>query len=77
MHSPSGAVKRKAWTAPTSAPPAEIAAGAHTGEYRTTGNQLLVDDEGRSFISREDYAVAVLDELQQPKHIGQRLSVAY
>ena len=58
-------------------PAAEIAPGEHTGEYRTTGDQLLVDDEGKSFISFEDYAVAVLDELEQPKHIGQRFGVAY
>ena len=58
-------------------PAAEIAPGEHTGEYRTTGEQLLVDDAGRSFISFEDFAVAVLDELEQPKHVGQRFGVAY
>jgi putative NADH-flavin reductase len=58
-------------------PAAEIAPGEHTGEYRTTGEQVLVDEEGRSFISFEDYAVAVLDELEHPKHVGQRFGVAY
>src|SRR3954469_7003551 len=58
-------------------PAAEIAPGQRTGAYRTTGDQLLVDAKGRSFISFEDYAVAVLDELEQPQHVAQRFGVAY
>ena len=58
-------------------PAAEIAPGRRSGQYRTTGDQLLVDDAGKSFISFEDYAVAVLDELEKPKHVGQRFGVAY
>jgi putative NADH-flavin reductase len=58
-------------------PAAEFAPGAHTGQYRVSGDQLLVDDKGKSFISFEDYAVAVLDELEQPHHIGERFGVAY
>ena len=51
-------------------PAAEFGPGRHTGEYRVTGDQLLVDEKGRSFISFEDYAAAVLDELEQPRHVG-------
>jgi putative NADH-flavin reductase len=58
-------------------PAAEIAPGRRTGEYRTTGERLLVDDNGKSFITFEDYAVAVLDELENPQHVGQRFGVAY
>jgi putative NADH-flavin reductase len=58
-------------------PAAEIAPGARTGQYRTTGDQLLVDAKGKSFITFEDYAVAVLDELERPKHVGKRFGVAY
>lgn len=58
-------------------PAAEIAPGKRTGKYRTTDNQLLTDDAGRSFITFEDYAVAVLDELEDPKHVGKRFGVAY
>jgi putative NADH-flavin reductase len=58
-------------------PAAEIAPGERTGTYRTSGDQLLVDANGKSFISFEDYAVAVLDELEHPTHIGQRFGVAY
>jgi hypothetical protein len=58
-------------------PAAEIAPGERTGRYRTTGDQFLVDDQGRSFITFEDYAVAVVDELEQPQHVGRRFGVAY
>src|SRR5258705_6725869 len=58
-------------------PAAEIGPGERTGKYRTTGDQLLVDAAGKSFLSFEDYAVAVLDELERPKHIGRRFGVAY
>ena len=58
-------------------PAAEIAPGERTGKYRTTGDQLLVDAKGRSFITFEDYAVAVLDELERPQHVGRRFGVAY
>ena len=58
-------------------PAAEIGPGERTGRYRTTGDQFLVDAAGRSFITFEDYAVAVLDELERPRHIGRRFGVAY
>jgi len=58
-------------------PAAEIASGERTGRYRTTDDQLLVDDKGRSFITFEDYAVAVVDELERPRHVGARFGVAY
>ena len=58
-------------------PAVEIAPGERTGRYRTTGDQLLSDAVGRRFITFEDYAVAVLDELERPRHVGQRFGVAY
>ena len=58
-------------------PAAEITPGQRTGVYRTTDDQLLVDAKGRSFITFEDYAVAVLDELEHPRHVGRRFGVAY
>ena len=58
-------------------PAAEIAPGDRSGHYRTTDDKLLLDAKGRSFISMEDYAVAVLDELEQPHHVGRRFGVAY
>jgi putative NADH-flavin reductase len=58
-------------------PAAEIAPGKRTGKYRTTGDKLLTDAAGRSFITFEDYAVAVLDELESPQHVAKRFGVAY
>jgi putative NADH-flavin reductase len=58
-------------------PAAEIGPGNRTGEFRTTGDQLLTDDSGKSFISFEDYAVAVLNELENPQNVGRRFGVAY
>ena len=57
-------------------PAAEIHPGTRTGKYRVSGEQLLVNEEGRSVISFEDYAVAVLDELEKGAHIRERMSVA-
>ena len=58
-------------------PAIEIAPGERTGRYRVGGDQVLSDGEGRSFITAEDYAVAVLDELETPSHRRQRYTVAY
>ncbi|MCP2259008.1 hypothetical protein LX15_002707 [Streptoalloteichus tenebrarius] len=58
-------------------PAAEIAPGERTGRFRLGGDQLLVDDSGASRISVEDYAVALLDEVEKPAHTRQRFTVAY
>jgi hypothetical protein len=58
-------------------PPALIAPGQRTGRYRTGGDQLLTDEKGESRISVEDYAVALVDELERPAHVRQRFTVAY
>jgi putative NADH-flavin reductase len=58
-------------------PPASIAAGERTGRYRVGKDQLLKDTQGESKISTQDYAVAMLDELQHPQHIRERFTVAY
>jgi len=58
-------------------PPASIAPGERTGHYRVGKDQLLKDEKGESKISTQDYAVAMLDELEHPKHIRQRFTVAY
>lgn len=58
-------------------PPAMLEAGQRTGRYRTGGDQLLKDEKGESRISVEDYAVALVDELERPAHIRQRFTVAY
>lgn len=52
-------------------------AGARTGKYRTGTDRLVTDAQGESRISVEDYAIAMIDELEQPQHIRQRFTVAY
>jgi hypothetical protein len=58
-------------------PAAEIGPGERTGKYRTGGDQLLTDRDGRSFISYEDYAVALVDELERGRNRRRRMAVAY
>jgi putative NADH-flavin reductase len=58
-------------------PAAVLAPGTRTGEYRTGDDALLVDDKGKSFISYEDYAKALVDEIERPTHPRARMTVAY
>ena len=58
-------------------PSAEFVPGKRTGEFRVGGDTLLVDENGRSWISMEDYAIALVDELEHPKHVRQRFTVGY
>lgn len=63
-----------AWT--YLSPPAVLEPGARTGTYRRGTTTLLVDGAGRSRISAEDLAVAVLDEVENPGD-SRHLTVAY
>lgn len=63
------------WT--SLSPAAMIQPGERTGQYRTGTDQLVSDEKGESFISAEDYAVALLDEAENPRHIRARFTVAY
>jgi putative NADH-flavin reductase len=58
-------------------PAAEIGPGARTGNYRRSDDTLLVDSKGKSFISYDDYAKAVIDEIEHPTHSRARMAVAY
>lgn len=58
-------------------PSAEIDEGARTGRFRTGTDQLLVDQQGRSSISMEDFAVAILDEVENPNFSRARFTVGY
>lgn len=53
------------------------APGERTGSYRDGGDVLVVDEAGESFISGADLAVAVLDEIESPKHSRGRFTVGY
>lgn len=58
-------------------PAAQLEPGARTGSFRLGGDKLLADAEGHSRISVQDYAVAMIDELERPAHSRRRFSVAY
>ena len=53
-----------------------IQPGVRTGRYRTGEDRLVVDDRGNSHISAEDFAVALVDELERRAHVGRRFTVA-
>jgi len=53
------------------------APGERTGSYRDGGDVLVVDDNGDSFIGGADFAVAVLDEIENPRHERGRFTVGY
>ena len=58
-------------------PAALIEEGPRLGHYRTGGDQLLTDANGDSKISFADYAIAMVDELEQHKHSRARFTAAY
>lgn len=58
-------------------PAAEIAPGERTGQFRLGEDRLVVDAAGRSHISAEDYAVALVDELERPAHARRRFTLGY
>jgi len=51
--------------------------GQRRGTYRTGLENPVFDEGGRSVVSVEDLAVAVIDELEHPKHIRKRFTIAY
>ena len=58
-------------------PPTKIEPGVRTSKFRLGKDQLLVDSAGKSYISLQDYAVAMINELEHPKHTKERFCVAY
>jgi putative NADH-flavin reductase len=57
-------------------PAAVFGPGERTGRFRLGTDQLLVNETGSS-ISYEDYAVALVDELENPKHSRARFTAGY
>ena len=58
-------------------PSAEFVEGERTGTFRLGQDHLLVSAEGKSWITFADFAIAMLDEVEQPKHTRQRFTVGY
>jgi uncharacterized protein len=54
-----------------------IQPGERTGKFRLGTTTLVVDEKGESRISAEDYAVALVDELENPQHIRKQFTLAY
>lgn len=58
-------------------PAADIQPGERTGKYRLGTDQLVSNEQGESRISAEDFAVAMLDEVERPQHNRQRFTAGY
>ena len=58
-------------------PAANMAPGERTGKFRLGKDELIVDERGDSNISVEDFAVAMIDELEQEKHHQERFTLGY
>jgi len=63
------------WT--FASPALQMQPGARTGAFRTGGSVVIRDASGASTISMEDFAVAVIDELENPQHINAQMTAAY
>lgn len=53
------------------------APGTRTGTYRDGGDVVVVAPDGTSTISGEDFAIAVVDEIETPRHRRGRFTVGY
>jgi hypothetical protein len=54
-----------------------IQPGERTGKFRLGQDAMLFDDKGNSSISAEDYAIALVDEVEQARHTRQRFTIGY
>ncbi|MCM3690996.1 NAD(P)-dependent oxidoreductase [Neobacillus niacini] len=51
------------------------AEGLRTGSYQSGKDHLLVNSKGVSYISYADFAIALIDEVENPKHLNERFTV--
>ena len=51
--------------------------GSRTGKFRLDTDKLVADAQGNSRISMEDYAIALVDELEKPAHERARFTIGY
>jgi putative NADH-flavin reductase len=59
------------------APAAYFEPGERTGKFRLGNDELIANEKQESRISMEDYAIALVNELEKPEHRKQRFSVGY
>ena len=62
------------WTVMTP-PPSAMSSAERTGKYRLGEDEILFNAEGNSFISTEDFALAVIDEAETAQSAGKRVTV--
>ena len=58
-------------------PAANIAPGERTGKFRLGKDNLVTDASGESKISTQDFAIAMVDELEKPQHQNERFTIGY
>jgi len=58
-------------------PAANFAPGKRTGQFRLGLDELMLDEQGQSSVSMEDFAIAMMDEAEQPKHQQMRFTLGY
>jgi uncharacterized protein len=58
-------------------PAAYIGPGDRTGKFRLGSDQLILGKDGNSAISYDDYAIALVDELERPQNIRARFTIGY
>ena len=58
-------------------PSAVIMPGERTGKFRTATNKLLTAANGKSYISMEDFAAGIIDEIENPMHIREIFTIGY
>lgn len=59
------------------APSVVIAPGERTGKFRIGKDHVLYNDNRESKISLEDYAAALVDEMERPQHHRERITIGY
>ena len=58
-------------------PAVVIGPGERTGKFRLGKDNVVADDNGESKISYDDYAIALVDELEQGNYINARFTLGY
>ncbi len=58
-------------------PAASLEPGPRTGKYRLGNDYLVTNEKGESKISLEDYAMAMIDEVETPNHHRERFTIGY
>ncbi|RFU63726.1 NAD(P)-dependent oxidoreductase [Peribacillus glennii] len=51
------------------------AEGKRTGSYQNGKDHVILNSKGQSYVSYADYAIAVVDEIENPQHVNERFTV--